>query len=176
MKKIMMLLAATLLLPLISAAAQEQLPAQRDDIIAADVRDVIGENVHYTVYDLVDVNVSNGTVILSGYATEPFKIERFKQDIKHTLGLTDIENNVEILPVNQGDSRLRYMIARKIYGDSSLLRYRLSKWPYPIHIIVKHGRVTLVGQVGTKLDYKLIESRVRNTFGVLKVTNKLEIV
>ena len=44
---------------------------------------------------------------------------------------------------------------------------------YPIHIIVKNGRTTLMGFVGNEMDRRLAEIRAREVSGVFAVENEL---
>ena len=44
---------------------------------------------------------------------------------------------------------------------------------YPIHIIVKNGRTTLLGVVGNAADRRLAEVRAREVHGVFEVENGL---
>jgi osmotically-inducible protein OsmY len=47
---------------------------------------------------------------------------------------------------------------------------------YPIHIVVKNGRTTLVGAVDNKSDRMLAEVRAREISGVFEVRNELEVI
>ena len=60
---------------------------------------------------------------------------------------------------------------------------RYSRYPglqplgsYPIHIVVKHGRTTLVGVVDNEADKILAGVRAREISGVFEVKNELEVV
>lgn len=172
-----MLLAAVLVISLMSVPALAQPnKAERDDIIAADASRIVGNHVFYTIFDFVSVDVSNGTVKLTGVVTEPYKKTAFAKAIQKSIsdGIT-IENNLEVLPPSAFDNQIRSYIARSIYGDTRLLRYSLTRWPYPIHIIVKNGHVTLEGEVGTMMDKRLIQSKVRGVIGVVSLDDNLEI-
>ena len=171
------LLAASMIMFLVSAPAfaQENI-ANRDDILEADIERIIGNHVFYTIYDAVAVTVDEGVVTLRGCVTEPYKRNAFIKAInKRTDSSLKITDNLEILPVSSNDNRLRYLLARSIYNDSRLLRYSLSRWPYPIHIIVRNGHVTLEGEVKTKMDSRIIESKILNVFGVVSLENNLKI-
>jgi hypothetical protein len=175
MKVKKMLLAAALIIALaLPGLAQEKLIKSRDDIIRADVIQLIGNNVFYSIYDIVKVDVEDGVVILSGYVTQPYKNSSFVKDIKAEIPeIREVRDEITVLPPSAMDDRLRYIIARKIYGDSRLMRYALDRWPYAIHIIVKNGRVLLEGNTKNRFDTRLIEMKVRETFGVISVDNKL---
>ena len=60
---------------------------------------------------------------------------------------------------------------------------RYSRYPglqplgsYPIHIVVKHGRTTLVGAVDNEADKILAGVRARDIPGVFEVKNELEVL
>ena len=46
---------------------------------------------------------------------------------------------------------------------------------YPIHIIVKGGRTTLMGVVDSQADRTMAEMRAREVSGVFSIENKLVI-
>lgn len=168
--------AALLLVTMAAFASAQNVPAERDDIIGADVARMIGNSIYYTIYDVVDVEVQNGVITLNGFVTQPYKTNRFIRDINEKFGDTvKVENNITVLPPSSVDDRIRYILARRIYNDSRLLRYSLSRWPYPIHIIVRNGHVRLEGEVGTKMDSRLIETKIRTLTGVVSLTNNLKV-
>ena len=170
------LLAATLLLTMTVFAAAQDAPAERDDIIAADVANMIGNSVHYTIYDVIGVDVKDGVVTLSGYVTRPYKTDRYIRDInKRFGGSVMVQSDVKVLPPSAVDDRIRYLLARRIYNDPRLLRYSLTRWPYPIRIIVQNGHVKLEGEVSTKMDSRIIETKIRTVTGVVSLTNNLKV-
>jgi hypothetical protein len=46
---------------------------------------------------------------------------------------------------------------------------------YPIHIIVKNGRITLVGVVDSNMDKQIAETRAREVTGVFEVNDHLTV-
>lgn len=174
------LIAALALMVLLTASGFTQVSSgsEKDDLLAADVKNIIGNHSFYSVYDIVNVDVKNKNLVLTGVVTVPDKKTSFVQAIRKSMGssLNEIINNIEVLPPSAEDDRIRYLIARKIYNDIRLLRYSLSKWPYPIHIIVRNGNVQLVGNVRNSMDRILIESKVRGVSGLVAVNNNLEII
>ena len=177
------LIAALALMVLLSSSGFTQVASassesERDDILAADVQRIIGNHSFYSVYDIVNVEVKNKTLMLTGAVTVPYKKNSFVQAIRKKMGSSfeEIKNEIEVLPPSANDDRIRYLIARKIYNDVRLLRYSLSKWPFPVHIIVRNGHVELVGSVKNAMDKKLIESKVRDVSGLISINNNLEIV
>ena len=147
---------------------------QNDEMILADASNRIARNVNFTVYDAVGIEVNDGNVILSGYVTMGYKKKSYERDIvDHVKGVKSVDNRIEVLPASGADNILRYAVARNIYNDSRMLRYRIEPFPRPIHVIVKYGRVTLEGRVDTKMDSRIAELRAREVFGILSVTNNL---
>ena len=106
----------------------------------------------YGIFDNVNLQAQGDTLTVSGQVTHPFK----KTDIGNILhsceGSCDaVQNNLEVLPTSTFDDRLRFAVARAIYGDPFFIHYADQALP-PIHIIVKNGKVTLEGAVASSLD------------------------
>ena len=78
-----------------------------------------------------------------------------------------------MLPASRFDNRLRYVIARAIYGNPAFWHYAASTDP-SIHIVVERGHVTLTGVVDSETDRQL--ARVLATqFDAFSVTNELRL-
>ena len=173
-KKILTVIALALLLPVAGLAQNQE---TKDEIIAKDAFRAIGNHVFYTIFDIVDVDVSDGVVTLSGWVTEPYKKNSFVEKVKEYASFdVEVVDNMKALPVSHMDNRLRAILARSIYGDNRLLRYTITNWPYPVHIIVKNGTVTLEGQVRTMLDSRIIQSKVSEIVGIVSVKNNLKVI
>jgi hyperosmotically inducible protein len=139
-----------------------------------DVTNKILNYVHYTIYDLVWVEVKNGKVILEGYVTMPYKSEEMAKMVKKIQGVKNVENEVETLPVSTQDQQLRQTIARRIYSDDIFFGQSVGTNP-PIHVVVNNGRVILAGTVRSELHKVKAEQIARATFGVLDVENRIEV-
>ena len=160
----------------LTVTASDQSPLNSDEMIQVDVERVIGNHIFYTIYDAVGVEVTEGVVTLTGYATEPYKVNSYIKEIHKKVGAVQgIKTELTILPPSANDDRIRYLLARRIYNDSRLLRYSLDRWPYPIHIIVKNGHVVLEGEVKTKMDKQLIRIKATGLNGVVSVKNNLKV-
>jgi hypothetical protein len=72
------------------------------------------------------------------------------------------------------DQQIRYAAAVRIYNDPLFWNYAIQVNP-PIHIVVKHGRVTLSGVVMSEVERRKAEQIARSIFGVLTVENKLRL-
>jgi hyperosmotically inducible protein len=142
---------------------------------AALLREVVRQVNGYTrltVFDDVGVQVEAGIVTLSGKVTAPYKKDQLASRVRELPGLVALRNDIGVLPVSQDDDELRYRIAGAIYGNPSFWEYAALANP-PIHIIVEHGRVTLVGIVRTDVERVLARS-LASVFGVRSITNNLK--
>jgi hypothetical protein len=72
------------------------------------------------------------------------------------------------------DDQIRYAAAVRIYNDPLFWNYAIQVNP-PIHIVVKHGRLTLTGVVMSEVERRKAELIARGVFGVLSVENKLRL-
>ena len=83
-------------------------------------------------------------------------------------------NNIEGLPPSSDDDRIRRATYRAIYGSDGLSRYSWGATP-SIHIIVKHGHVTLVGVVDNPGDKTLADIQAKGVPLVFSVDNQLQV-
>jgi hyperosmotically inducible protein len=127
---------------------------------------------HFTVFDSLHAVVNDGVVTLSGKVTMPYKRDDIEKRVARVSGVTQVRNEIEVLPVSQFDDELRVGIARAIYGNSNFWRYGSMVNP-PIHIIVERGRVTLEGVVNSEVDRMLARS-IASSFQAFSVTNNLK--
>jgi hyperosmotically inducible protein len=129
-----------------------------DADLANSVRHEIAMYANYSVWDDVDVGVTNGNVHLSGAVLDPAKKVVIEKLVGEVAGVVQVQNDIRVLPASPADDRLRRGVARAIYGDPSLRLY--ANQPFkPIHILVENGRVTLSGVVNTELDKQLAGTR-----------------
>src|SRR3569833_2272120 len=129
---------------------------------AAD-SDVIRETRHrllmlpyYGVFDDLGFTVNGGTVTLNGQVTRPTLKDDAASTVKKVPGVTNVVNNIEVLPLSPSDDAARIALYRAIYGDSALsARYAYRATP-SIHIIVKNGHVRLEGVVVFLLEKQIV--------------------
>ena len=96
--------------------------------------------------------------------------------VKKIEGVSNVVNDIEVLPLSPNDDRIRVAVYRALYaGNSPLFRYSLGAVA-SIHIIVENGNVTLVGQVGSEMDADIANIRAKGVSGVFSVTNNLVVV
>ena len=150
----------------------------------------------YGVFDFVAFQMDRESVTLVGYAYQGTLKSDATKAVRDLGGIDEIGNSIEVLPASQNDDRIRWATFYRIYTDPFLSRYapggapnaraeaiRNSRYPglqplgsYPIHIVVKHGRTTLVGAVDNEADKILAGVRARDISGVFEVKNELEVL
>ncbi|HUJ21701.1 MAG TPA: BON domain-containing protein [Bryobacteraceae bacterium] len=143
--------------------------------IAKEVRHQLLMLPYYGVFDDLAFHVEGGNVTLLGAVTRPTLKSDAANVVKRIEGVTNVVNNIEVLPISPMDDRIRIAEYRAIYGDAALsTRYGYRALP-SIHIIVKNGHVTLEGVVANKGDKDLINVRANGVPDVFSVTNNLEV-
>jgi hyperosmotically inducible periplasmic protein len=160
------------------------------------VRQALERLPYYGVFDFLSFDVERGTLTLQGYTYRGDLKNDAASAVKRVSGVDEVANGIEVLPTSQNDDRIRWATFYRIYTDDFLSRYSpggsLGAWRalvdsarfpgmqpygnYPIHIIVKNGRTTLVGVVDNTSDKQLAEFRAREVGGVFKVTNELVVI
>jgi hypothetical protein len=95
------------------------------------------------------------------------------QSVAKIDGVRQVRDEITVLPVSQFDDRLRYRIARAIYGNPNFWNYAIMADP-PVHIVVEHSRVTLTGVVQSDVERMLARSIAGSQFGVMSVVNNLK--
>ena len=148
---------------------------------------------YYGVFDFLAFSIDRGTVTLLGFAYHGNLKSDAEAAIKRVRGVDEVANTVEVLPAAQQDDRIRWATFYNIYTDDFLSRYapggamsaryevqQFARFPgmqpfgtYPIHIIVKHGRTTLMGVVDNEADKQVAGVRAREVSGVFAVENEL---
>ena len=146
--------------------------APEDFQIFQDVSKQVLRYPQFTIFDSINAEVVDGVVTLTGKVTMPYKRNDIERRIAEVAGVTQVNNQITVLPVSQFDDELRFRIARALYGNSNFWRYASMVNP-PIHIIVENGRVTLEGVVNSNVDRMLARS-IASSFDAFEVTNNLK--
>ena len=159
------------------------------------VRRMLERLPYYGVFDYIVFRVDRGTVYLAGYSFEGRLRADAEMAAKRASGVDEVANKIEALPASQNDDRIRWATFYRIYTDDFLSRYAPGgvygilqevrdegHFPgmqpvgrYPIHIIVKNGRVMLLGVVDNATDRQLADVRAREVTGVFEVENNLTV-
>lgn len=179
------LLAGALLIPAASFAAKEPKNPQHQDAfipgspeenhIVKEVRHQLVMLPYYGIFDDLGFTVNGGTVTLMGEVTRPVLKSDAGNAVKRIEGVSNVVNNIEVLPLSPNDDQIRRASFRAIYGDPSLsTRYGFQALP-PIHIIVKNGHLRLEGVVANEGDKNLIGIRANAVPGAFSVENDLRV-
>ncbi len=146
-----------------------------DSRIAKQVRHELVMLPYYGVFDDLAFNVNGGTVTLMGAVVRPVLKSDAENVVKKVEGVTQVINEIKVLPTSPMDDRTRRAVYRAIYGDPALsTRYGFRAVP-SIHIIVENGHVTLEGVVANQMDKNLCNIRANGVPNVFSVTNNLQV-
>jgi BON domain-containing protein len=177
-------------------AAQSQAKSTIDE-----VRKELLQLPYYGVFDFIAFSYNRGTVTLMGYAYHLGLKSDAERAVKRASGVDMVVDQIEELPLSPNDDELRWKIYYSIYRDPFLSRYAPGGgmlWghrhafggqfsplgpglfsgqepagDYPIHILVKNMRVTLLGVVDNDGDKTLAEMKARQVPGSFEVKNEL---
>ena len=128
----------------------------------------------FTVFDNIDLEIADeGHVVLSGHVTAEHKAKSIAERVDAVEGVTMVTNEIAVLPVSQFDDRLRYVIARAIFGNPNFWHYATTSNP-SIHIVVNRGHVTLTGVVDSETDRQLARVLAGQS-SAFSVTNELRL-
>jgi hyperosmotically inducible periplasmic protein len=149
-------------------------PANEDKVIR-EVRHNLLMLPYYGVFDDLGFTVNGGTVTLMGEVTKPVLKDDAGNALKKVEGVTNVVNNIEVLPLSPNDDRIRIATYRAIYGDPALsTRYAYQAAP-SIHIIVKNGNVRLEGVVANEGDKNIAGIRAKGVSGAFQIDNNLAV-
>lgn len=136
------LLAWVLLTPIASA----QSPA-----VAGQLDRAVRQCPQVTIFDDIDAQVDGSSVLLTGKVTASSKKEEIERRVAKIEGVSEVRNEIAVLPPLTSDDELRHRVARAIYGNPTFWSYAAMANP-PIHIIVERGHVILRGTVSSNME------------------------
>lgn len=141
--------------------------------VMAEVSRALNNYRYDDIFDWIQASVDGRTVILSGAVYMPWKRDSLQKRIASIPGVAQVDNRIEVLPVSGFDDRIRYQVARSIYGSHSF--FDRARWTSPpIHIVVAKGRITLEGVVRNEAERMLARSLAsRSPLSIGKIENNL---
>ena len=143
--------------------------------LAQEVRHQLVMLPYYSVFDDLAFRVDGSTVTLLGAVVNPVLKSDAGNVVKRIEGVTQVNNEIKVLPLSPMDNQIRRSMARAIYGDPQIGdRYGYQALP-SIHIIVENGHVTLEGVVANQMDKNLIGIRANSVPNVFSVQNNLQV-
>jgi hyperosmotically inducible protein len=156
-----------------SAATTTQNPVN-EQVLNKQVHHALVMNPWYGVFDNIQYQINGTQVILSGQVVRPVTKSDAEKAVRHVEGVTQVVDNIQVLPVSGFDDQIRRAEFRAIFSGPTLGRYSMGAVP-SIHIIVDNGHVTLEGVVMNKMDSDIARIRANSVSGVFSVTNNLRI-
>ncbi len=148
--------------------------ATPDQELVRDIERAITRYAFFTVFDDVSIDIDDeGVVVISGAVTALNKRTAIAQRIAAVDGVVGVRNDLDVLPASHRDTKLRYRIARALYGSSTFWHYAARQNP-PIHVLVRHGQVTLTGIVDSDTE-RAIAGVLASQFSAISLTNKLRL-
>ena len=148
---------------------------QGETHLTQEVRHQLVMLPYYTIFDDLAFHVTGSTVTLLGQVTNPTLKSDAENVVKHIEGVTQVNNQIQVLPLSPMDWQIRRAEFRAIYGDPQIGdRYGHQALP-SIHIIVNNGHVKLEGVVANQADKNLIGIRANSVPNVFSVENNLQV-
>src|SRR5271157_1556233 len=123
---------------------------------------------YFSVFDNLAYRVDGNTVTLYGEVVRPVLKDDAERAVKHIEGVTQVVNDIKVLPLSPFDNQIRRAEYRAIFNSAGLYRYGMGVIP-SIHIIVDNGHVTLIGVVSNQGDKNLAGIRANGVSGVFSV-------
>lgn len=156
-----------------NAASRAQRQRSQNNLVERIRRELV-TIPFFDVFDWLEGNVTaDGVVTLRGQVVRPTIKSEAEERVRDIEGVTQVRNEIEVLPLSPNDDRIRLAVYRELFNfDSPLFRYSTRAVP-PIHIVVKNGRVALRGVVATDFDKQIAYTRARTVPGTFEVTNEL---
>ena len=146
----------------------------KDRSLTEQVRHELVTLPYTGVFDNLAYKIDGGTVTLYGSVVRPTSRTDAARRVAKLAGVTNVVNNIEVLPLSPFDDSIRYSALRQISNTGGLYRYFLGANP-SIRIIVDRGNITLEGIAANKGDANLAYIAARSVPGAFSVTNNLQI-
>jgi hyperosmotically inducible protein len=142
--------------------------------IVKEVRHELVMLPYYSLFDDLEYSVNGGTVTLLGSVTNPTLKSDAENAVKRIEGVTQVNNQIKVLPPSPMDDQIRRQVARSISNQGGLYRYFMGAVP-SIHIIVDNGHVTLKGVVDNQADDTQAKMAANQVPGVFSVKDELQV-
>jgi osmotically-inducible protein OsmY len=149
----------------------------------------------YGVFDYLTFTYDKGAVVLGGYAYHASLPGDAERAVRQVRGIDTVSSTIKVLPMSSFDDEIRWQAFFAIYTNAFLSKYApegspiwstvessfdpladLAAFPggrYPIHIIVDHGRIRLIGMVDNETDKAVATMAARGVSGTFGVENEL---
>ena len=155
----------------VNVTAQNFSSNQSARIVEREVFKEINKLPYYGVFDHIAFSYNNGTVNLYGKVANALNKKGAERSVRDIQGVTNVVNNIEILPLGSFDNSIRSRTLRE-FASRGLYRYLWETDP-SVRIIVDRGHVTLEGYVANRGDYNLMNILANGVPGTFSVQNNL---
>lgn len=125
-----------------------------------------------SVFNALAIGVNNGVVTIQGQVHDYPSRDSALAILETTPGVTDVIDNLQVLPVSPMDDQIRLSVARAIYGNPTMTKYATDP-QRPIRIVVDNGHVTLYGVVDSQMDKQIAETQAKSVPNVFSVDDKI---
>ena len=164
---------AALLAPL-APCADDMPPSSRLLRLEKQIRQELARLPFYGVFDLLQYRVEGDAVVLARQVTRPTLKDDAERLVRNIEGVSEVINQIEVLPLSPMDDRIRLAAFKAIYIHSLLNRYALDPMP-PIRIVVRDGAIALEGEVLNEAERDVAFLAAQSVPGVFQVTNNLRV-
>jgi len=127
---------------------------------------------YVTVFDFISFTMIDHEVILTGWTVRQTNRHDAYGVVKHIEGIEKIVNNIEVLPLGSFDNDIRVNARAKL--QRFLSRYFWGSGS-DIKIVVKNGKIILLGTVATKADSDIATIQCRSVPMAFQVFNLLRV-
>ncbi len=141
-----------------------------DNDIRRDVEDELRWDPDIDATDIA-VNVKSGVVTLAGFVRSYMQKYQAETDAKRVAGVVAVANDIEVRLPSIDETPDPDIARDAIARIKSELPYSWEK----IRVVVKHGWLTLEGEVEWHYQKERAEEAVRRVRGVKVVTNSIEV-
>lgn len=178
MRKLRYLMASSLAVvafSFVNARAQDPSALANSIDLGKQVQKSILKLPQYEVFDNIDFTVdANGVVTLNGKVRNAINKSDAAGSVKRIKGVTQVINNIEILPLGGFDEKIRRDLYAGISRMGGLSRYLWTVNP-DVRLIVDGGHVTLEGSVYNEGDKNMMRIAALSVPSVFTVTNNLTV-
>ena len=130
---------------------------------------------YYGVFDDLSFTLKDSNaVVLTGQVVRAMLKVEAETAVRRVPGISNVVNNIEILPLSSFDDALRLRTYRAIFSRSGFEKYAVQAHS-PLRIIVKNGNITLEGVVANQVDKISAYIAARSVPGAFSVTDNLKI-
>ena len=158
-----------------SLAQSKQDVAANQARLEQEVRKELVMLPNYSLFDNFEFQLTGvDTVVLSGQVRRPILKSEAENAVRKLERVGKVINKIEVLPLSNVDDGIRIAAYREIFSKPGLDRYAQMAVP-SIHIIVKNGKITLVGIVDKQADKDLAGLAAQGVPGTFGVTNNLTV-